>query len=536
MRLKIFTIVVIIFSISPVSAAAAGEKFGFGIEYFMFLDSNQIAYHYSDIGATWSKTTPVKWGDIEKKPPVKGVHNYNWDKVDKNVKAMHDAGFVNLQIVLAAKSKWGGRPLKRERGLVGRLKTLNSAAPPTDEHWQDYADWVRAFTERYDNDGVDDMPGLKAPVLYYEIMTEVQHDFYWQGTAEEYIEVLKTSYKAAKEANHDVKIILSGFMFMDLFDKGYLTADEIEERLNWATSYYPKGDFRKKSGEKMRKQIEFNKRILQAKDYFDIVEFHLLSHYKAIPGTVKWIRDQMKKNGYQKPIWVGDAGILPPLPSHNRTGRKACFSTFNVFFPSKYDDGDKIYKVLTRQRDKYGYTFNQVSKWFYKKQAQILTKSLIEEMSLGVAGTNIYTWLDGKPRKIMTGSAKSWQICGLRDGNFLPSPAVGTPRPVFYTYKMIVEQLGDFSSAEKLDLGDSKIKAYKFIVKEQPIYAIWYDDEVAQKPGEKEAAKIVDLSQVIKKSNVTITHIITERDQTEPKVETESSNDIMITETPIFIK
>jgi len=41
---------------------------------------------------------------------------------------------------------------------------------PTD--WGSYTSWVKSVVERYDGDGQDDMPGLKFPIKYWEVMNE----------------------------------------------------------------------------------------------------------------------------------------------------------------------------------------------------------------------------------------------------------------------------------------------------------------------------------------------------------------------------
>ena len=158
------------------------------------------------------------------------------------------------------------------------------------------------------------------------------------------------------------------------------------------------------------------------------------------------------------------------------------------------------------------------------------------EMSLGLAGTNIYTWLDGEPAAITPSWLKQWMIHGLRDGNFTPKRMVGEPRPVYYTYKLIIDKLGKFSSVETLKNKNSRIKAYKFIVNDRPIYVKWYEDEIHDKPGEKEGSITIDASSIIGKSKVKITHIVTKKGQAEPDIEFSSSSKITLTKTPIFIE
>jgi len=67
-----------------------------------------------------------------------------------------------------------------------------------------YLKWLKVMVERYDGDGVEDMPGLKYPVLYYEVLNEpIQHNP--EEEVEKYVYILKKSYEAIKEANSSAK-------------------------------------------------------------------------------------------------------------------------------------------------------------------------------------------------------------------------------------------------------------------------------------------------------------------------------------------
>lgn len=520
----------------------APPKFFFGIEYLFLGESQKIADCYSEIGATWAKGAPrgALWEDVEPESPINGVHTYDWSKVDEVIKAMQSAGFLNMTIELGPRSKWGSKPIPRGRGPYFFISAEANTAPK-DEHLNDYGLYVENFVERYDNDGVNDMPGLLAPITRYEVLSEAQwppeKSPYWRGTVDEYIKVLRISYEAAKKASMDAKIILSGFAFWDLFDKRPLTDEEIAQKIQASVDYYPEEDDRKSASADLKHVLAFNERILQEKDYFDEVEFHLLSNYTAIEGTIDWIRRKMRENGYEKPIWVGDAGAALQIPSHNRLGRFAIFNTVNLFYPALYDDGDKFFEVLTAKEDKYGYSYEKVRDWVYKSQANYLAKSLIIEMEQGLQGTNIFTWLDGNPTFWMPGPFKNWQIQGLREGN-MARLEVGKPKPTFYTYKMIIQKLENFSRVEKIDVGNKQIRAYKFIVQEKPIYVLWYDDGVNQKPGEADAKIEFDFK--IAGNNALIYPVITDIGQTRPAEEIkEIENGILhltLGETPVFVE
>lgn len=94
-----------------------------------------------------------------------------------------------------------------------------------------YATFVRRVVERYDGDGVDDMPGLERPVLAWEIDNEpdLHHGTAPRGrtgaapddfeTPEQYATVLLTTARAVREADPEA-FVLSGGLFRPMAPKG----------------------------------------------------------------------------------------------------------------------------------------------------------------------------------------------------------------------------------------------------------------------------------------------------------------------------
>ena len=78
---------------------------------------------------------------------------------------------------------------------------------------EEYAMRVKDVVERYDGDGVNDMPGLKFPVIHYEIMNEIHGRSGWN--LEIYKEYYIKAYEAIKEACSECKVALSSFVGPD---------------------------------------------------------------------------------------------------------------------------------------------------------------------------------------------------------------------------------------------------------------------------------------------------------------------------------
>jgi hypothetical protein len=77
-----------------------------------------------------------------------------------------------------------------------------------------YADWLTAAVERYDGDGIDDMPGLKYPIRHWEVLNEPAMQgpelTFYQEDSQSYLELLELSYRAIKSADLDSVVLLGG--------------------------------------------------------------------------------------------------------------------------------------------------------------------------------------------------------------------------------------------------------------------------------------------------------------------------------------
>ena len=110
--------------------------------------------------------------------------------------------------------------------LLLDIHNANLAADPNNITSDQYYDYVHQVVERYDGDGIDDMPGLTRPVVYFEIGNEVDSPLYNHGlTLENYVlKRLIPAYLAAKDANPDAIVLNAGLALGggESFDTSYL--------------------------------------------------------------------------------------------------------------------------------------------------------------------------------------------------------------------------------------------------------------------------------------------------------------------------
>jgi len=180
---------------------AEGSRFALGVEYMV----PGLAEVYARTGVQWTKAMGMgfSWSDIEPDPPVDGKHKYRWEQTDRLILEYQRAGFRNFHVYVKSMNRWASsKPVK----LIGGGSSL-----PKSEYLEDYKAYLRALVQRYDTRHPDHAPGLLYPVQYWEIEAEWGTGF-WQGTLEEYLELLKIAYPTVKRANPRAKVILIGFL------------------------------------------------------------------------------------------------------------------------------------------------------------------------------------------------------------------------------------------------------------------------------------------------------------------------------------
>lgn len=155
--------------------------------------------------------------------------------------------------------------------------------------WQAYQKWITAVIERYDGDGTNDMPGLKVPVKYWEVMNEPDLSwqpgpgsdtltFYKQGP-DQYGELLKQTYAAIKAADPNAQVLIAGAaggneQFLSFYEKALAGASDI-------------------------------------KNYFDIGNVHCISNDQDTHDfNVGAYKTMLAKAGITKPIWVTEAEAM----------------------------------------------------------------------------------------------------------------------------------------------------------------------------------------------------------------------------------
>jgi hypothetical protein len=160
-----------------------------------------------------------------------------------------------------------------------------------------FKNYLSQMVERYDGDGQNDMPGLKIPIKYWEIMNEPtmqggstggmgEELKFFVGTPAEYVDILKASYQTIKAADPEAKVLHAGMAgmnqnFQDFWDQVF---------------------------------------ALNIGDYFDIANIHTIStdEYREDLYAIKFKAFLEKYNLGDKPIWITEVqfGSLTEKPEN----------------------------------------------------------------------------------------------------------------------------------------------------------------------------------------------------------------------------
>jgi len=421
-----------------------------------------LAEDYTPTGLTYAKPQGIfgLWTYLE---PEQG--EYNWKPLDDLVVEYQRAGFSGIQLLISAESSWASIS---PPSLGNKGSTL-----PKEEFADEYVAFVKAFVERYDGDGVDDAPGLLYPVHHYGL--EREFTGYWPSDAADYIQLAELAYPAIHEADPQAEVMTVAILMGDVFD-----GDPDQTELNRRLSTPQKG---------IRKSVPEIQKILAACEYYDIIDFHSLGDYVEIIPTTTWLREQLEMNGCDpKPIWVGDGFSMSALVGYG--GQPA--------WPGTDENLDQVIETLQLVANPKVDGHTEAKTWLYKLMAEGLVKKITVSAGVGLRGINIGNLEDWKTNLPAIDAASvplvgASMFMGMMDtrvtqqqsGQGLPPyrKATGPPRPTFYALKLANEKLSDFTSVEKIDLGDN-VWAYKFSRPSGPLWVLWYDTGSIYFPGE----------------------------------------------------
>lgn len=367
------------------------------------------------------------------------------------------------------------------------------------ERTKRYVAFVKAATERYDGDGVDDMPGLEYAVRNHEFDRE-----YAGGNEEkvnQYLASLKLLSPAIKESDPNAVIIGIGlhtkygriYAYLD----GFL--DDPDAGVWRFAKFSLEGPGQRYTKDQLASQFGIDKagfeRILdEGYDYYDVLDFHLYSEKETfIEGTIDYINHYVSRGEMRptKPIWCAEGGG----PFLNA--------------PEDYDmSGDPYFGWMT-----------------VKKNAEWVVKSYVLPAAKGLERHH-RPW--GTEPKCKGNKEPYWK--GPWDA-LAQITKCGVTNPAYYTYKIMLEKIKDFEIGNVTDLSIGDNRIFRFKVPNSYVYTAWnFNEEWSE----------INLSSIFGDSELKVTYIVTDLDDNDGPItnddEIVNSSEVPLSVTPIFIE
>ena len=243
------------------------------------LPPSKMGYTFTcalDIGAQWTRPEfYANWSFIQKTDKDLKEGLYDWKE--------NDYVFGTTPKEIGIVGNIGGLEPRMMQGDKSFPRTFRFQNKMLEEK---YVAFVKKLVERYDGDGVDDMPGLKNPVKYWQVDNEP--DTGTQDT-EGFAHLMEITAKAIKSACSDGKVIMGGLAQIETFDTFALPVLE-----------------------KLRGQ------------YVDVFDFHLYGpagawHYFKLSDRIK---EGLAKAGYKNTeIWILETGTYCGKPHIGISGK-----------------------------------------------------------------------------------------------------------------------------------------------------------------------------------------------------------------------
>jgi len=285
----VLTVVGVIF----ISGCIRLERIDSGTQNKLELEPEKERTHLSKVSDTknayWIRSGGIFWGQVE---PARG--KIDWKASDGIFQKLQSENTYMLFIVFPY-ANWDQETchLDKKYDATFGSEKIKVGKPC---NMTAYKEFLGKLVERYDGDGKEDMPGLKVPVKYWEIMNEPEMQGgaiggmgeelkFFVGTPEEYFEILKASYETIKETDPEAKVLHAGMAGMEQNFQSF-----------WDPVF-----------------------SLEAGKYFDIANIHTIGTDEKREDlfVIKFKNFLKKHNLAEKPIWITEVqfGRLLEKPS-----------------------------------------------------------------------------------------------------------------------------------------------------------------------------------------------------------------------------
>lgn len=362
--------------------------------------------HLQDIGAKWIRlTSDIYWSKVQPTREYVDNSQYDWSFFDILIERL-PRGVEILGTISVGK----------ERTKKTAWEFINNDVE------KKYLEFVKKVVDRYDGDGINDMPGLKNPIKYWQIENEPAvyygPKFDWEG----FSHLVEITYKAIKETDLKAGIAIGG-----------LAGGNAVNSPN--DPYYP-------LFLKQLKDFYFPllKNLGDKNVHIDIFDIHYYS------GGLTWPADEWEDN------WKGMKDI------------------YSIIRQNLDGNGYKSTQIWITETA----TMEKING--EKAQAASLVKRYIYPMSFGVKKIFWWNMVEGEYPLEVDRAANHFGL--VYDGIGRDDPGYGVKKLSYYAYKKMVELFegSDWNTMETIQERGG-IHIYKFVKQSKSIWAAWNENK-----------------------------------------------------------
>lgn len=411
-----------------------------------------LADMLAPLGLTAAKPLPENftWGRMQRSPDAA----IDFTRLDEFVKQFQSRDIDGLVLGLRSLSDWASKDVQ----VPGFLFPLRGGIK--EEYLDEYQAWITAVVERYDADGVSDMPGLQAPLRYYEI--GVEFSSYEPEPVDEYLNILQISYEAAHAAYPDVLIAHVPF----------LTTPALNEIVE--SSQYP-AIF--DSLEDQTHSLADIRAVLDHPEWFDVLNIHSLGHPYEIEAIVAWLTYETGTRGYAKPIMISDTGSTPFIAWGPATECDRPANQMGRLVPPA-TEADRC-----RLADYFTDLVNgdvSIVQWTREFIAQDTVKRVVvaAEQDIVLIDTAFTEDLLLLRLPIAQAGAGTAAWAGLVDFDLKQY------RPVYFALQQLIDKLGSYDRFTRIPFDDDGLRLYEIDEDGRKSWIAWYDPATMVLPGD----------------------------------------------------
>ncbi len=211
---------------------------------------------------------PFVWDFIEP-----NENDFFWEDADEYVRYSEKHN-QNIVATIWPYATWDQKTCKRKKSKspFGKHFPRYLNKPCSMEK---YYNFISLLIDRYDGDGINDMPGLTKSIIHWEVMNEPEFKMFFRGNEEDFVEIFIGTSKIIKNKQKNSIILMAG------------AASMFPESKKFWSSVLPK-----------------------IHNHFDIANIHHITGPDGSCDKEMWVdefSDLLKQKNINKPIWVTEA-------------------------------------------------------------------------------------------------------------------------------------------------------------------------------------------------------------------------------------